>query len=84
MLAPHHFASPVQDRLICFADALRIIGTSRSTAYRLIAEDALPQPVKLGNRTFFSERELQSWIARKLADRNERAREPHHHAGADQ
>ena len=60
-----------RDRLICFTDALAIIGVSRSTAYRLIANDQLPRPIKIGSLTFFSERELQSWIADKLANRNE-------------
>ncbi|MCE5972606.1 AlpA family phage regulatory protein [Sinirhodobacter sp. WL0062] len=58
-----------RDRLVSFTGALKIIGISRSTAYRLIADKTLPQPIKLGALTFFSERELQTWIADRLASR---------------
>ncbi|MBS8225735.1 helix-turn-helix transcriptional regulator [Vannielia litorea] len=60
---------PEIDRLISFSEALSRIGVSRSTAYRHIADGQMPQPVKIGALTFFSERELQTWIAEKLAAR---------------
>jgi predicted DNA-binding transcriptional regulator AlpA len=59
----------VRDRLLTFQEALATLGISKSNAYRLLEQDALPRPVKIGKRTFFSERELQAWIASKLADR---------------
>ena len=59
----------VRDRLLNFQEALETLGISRSTAYRLLEQNALPRPIKVGKRTFFSERELQTWIANKLAGR---------------
>ncbi|MBU3000318.1 AlpA family phage regulatory protein [Roseovarius nubinhibens] len=58
------------DRLVRFTDALRMLGLKRSTAYRLIQKDSLPKPIKIGSMTYFSERELQDWIANKLASRS--------------
>lgn len=60
------------DRLIRFSDGLAMLGLSKSTAYRMIRQGALPRPVKVGAMAFFSERELQDWIAEKLAERNAR------------
>jgi len=57
------------DRLIRFTEARETLGLSKSTMYRLIERNALPRPVKIGALTFFSQRELQSWIAEKLAGR---------------
>lgn len=71
MQVKHEPLDDERDRLVSFTEALAVIGVSRSTAYRLIAEDALPRPVKIGALTFFSERELQGWISEKLAARNE-------------
>ncbi|WP_417733410.1 helix-turn-helix transcriptional regulator [Roseovarius sp.] len=58
------------DRLIRFSDGLTMLGLSKSTAYRMIKQGALPRPVKIGHLAFFSERELQDWIAEKLAERD--------------
>jgi predicted DNA-binding transcriptional regulator AlpA len=71
MLDHRENLEPINDRLISFADVLKLIGISRSSAYRLIHKGALPKPVKIGALTFFSERELQAWIAAKLAARDE-------------
>jgi len=57
------------DRLLSLQEAIATLGISRSTCYRLLEQNALPCPVKIGKRTFFSERELQTWIASKLASR---------------
>jgi len=57
------------DRLLTFGEARATIGLSKSTVYRLLEQDALPRPIKIGKRTLFSERELQGWIASKLAGR---------------
>lgn len=64
-------ASVARDRLISLPEALATLGISKSNAYRLLERDALPRPVKIGTRTFFSEREVQAWIASKLADRGQ-------------
>ena len=61
------FTSP--DRLIRFAEARRTLGLSKSTMYRMLERGDLPCPVKIGALTYFSERELQEWIASKLAER---------------
>lgn len=68
-----HFATTptAGDRLLNFREALATLGISKSNAYRLLEQDALPRPIKIGRRTFFSERELQAWIANKLAGRGQ-------------
>ena len=65
----HEMTSAVGDRLLSLQEAIATLGISRSTCYRLLEQNALPCPVKIGKRTFFSERELQTWIASKLASR---------------
>jgi prophage regulatory protein len=58
-----------KDRLLPFAAALRLVGVGRSKAYELLAAGDFPRPVKLGTRNFFSEQEIQAWIALRLAER---------------
>lgn len=58
------------DRLIRFSNGLKMLGLSKSTAYRMIHQGTLPRPVKVGAMAFFSERELQAWIEHKLAERD--------------
>jgi prophage regulatory protein len=62
-------AAPAIDRLLTIAAARRQLGVSRSKLYQLLADDDLPEPVKIGRRRYFSERELQAWIADRLATR---------------
>lgn len=62
-------AQKALDRLIRFSDGLAMLGLSKSTAYRMIHQGALPRTVKIGAMVFFSERELQDWIAEKLTAR---------------
>lgn len=69
MEKPLETASTARDRLIPFPEALATLGISKSNAYRLLERDALPRPIKIGARTFFSDQELQAWIAQKLAMR---------------
>lgn len=57
------------DRLLRFAEARRTLGLSKSTMYRLLERGELPRPIKIGVLTYFSEREVQTWIANKLAAR---------------
>ncbi len=57
------------DRLLKFSEARQSLGLSKSTMYRMLERGELPGPLKIGALTYFSEREVQEWIARKLADR---------------
>ena len=63
------------DRLIRFVEARRTLGLSKSTMYRMLERGDLPSPVKIGALTYFSERELQDWIASKLAARMQEGHE---------
>jgi len=70
----NHYATPkTMDRnavqLVPFKTARAQVGISRSAIYRLLAEDAFPQPVKIGSSNFFSSLELQQWIEAKLQSR---------------
>jgi predicted DNA-binding transcriptional regulator AlpA len=63
------------DRLMPMSEVAATLGISRSSAYRHIANGLLPRPIKVGVRSFFSEREIQAWIQSQLSSRNE---EPSH------
>ena len=60
---------PITDRLITIGAAQQQLGVSRSKLYRMLDENELPRPIKIGRRAYFSEIELQAWIAEKLAAR---------------
>jgi prophage regulatory protein len=62
------------DRLISIAGTQQLLSVSRSKLYLMLEAGEIPRPVKLGRRTFFSEREIQSWIQEKLAGRQPSAR----------
>ena len=65
----NHPATGRKDRLLPFAAALGQVGVGRSKAYELLAAGDFPRPVKVGTRNFFSEQEVQNWIALRLAER---------------
>ncbi|MET3434407.1 putative DNA-binding transcriptional regulator AlpA [Herbaspirillum seropedicae] len=54
-----------QQRCISVAEAVGIIGFSKSTLYSLLADKTsdLPRPIKIGRRTYFIEGEVMAWIA---------------------
>jgi prophage regulatory protein len=58
------------DRLLPLIEVARTIGTSRSKLYELMEVGDFPRPVKIGRRTHFSDREVQSWIVSRLAARD--------------
>jgi excisionase family DNA binding protein len=60
------------DRLVTVDEACRVVGLGRSALYDRIASNDL-RPVKVGRRTLFSQRELQAWIAARLAEREQQA-----------
>lgn len=57
------------DKLLPFTTAQERLGVSRSQLYRLLEERTIPRPVKIGRRSYFSQRELQAWIDARLAGR---------------
>jgi prophage regulatory protein len=57
------------DRLLTLSDTRRQVGVSRSRVYTLLAEGRFPRPVKMGSRCYFSEVEVQEWIATRLGER---------------
>ena len=46
--------------------ALRI---GRTTLYELIASGELPKPVKLGSRSLWLQSDIESFVAKKIAER---------------
>jgi predicted DNA-binding transcriptional regulator AlpA len=44
-------------------------GLGRTTRWRLMRAGDFPRPVKVGWRDLWSEREIDEWIARRLAER---------------
>ena len=61
--------TPIADRLVPLGTAQAHLGVSRSQLYRMIEAGTVPRPVKVGRRTYFSDRELQDWIAARLESR---------------
>lgn len=49
--------------------AARIVGVSESTIVRLVKTDDFPRPFKIGGRTFYSEKEIKTWVERRKQDR---------------
>ena len=59
-----------KDRLLRFRAALEQTGLGRSKTYELLAKGEHPRPIKIGRNNYFSETELQAWIAGKKAARD--------------
>lgn len=57
------------DRLLSFAEAKLLVSLSRSKIYLLLAAGDFPVPVKIGTKNYFSECEIQAWIAAQLRTR---------------
>lgn len=58
-----------QDRLLPFGEVRAEVGLSRSKIYELLARDRFPSPTKVGRRNYFSQHEIQDWIAARLGER---------------
>ena len=59
-----------KDRLLRFRAALEQTGLGRSKTYELLAKGEHPRPVKIGRNNYFSETEIQAWIADQKAARD--------------
>ena len=59
-----------KDRLMPFRAALIDTGIGRSKVYDLIKEKSFPRPIKIGRNNYFSETEIQAWIADQKAARD--------------
>jgi predicted DNA-binding transcriptional regulator AlpA len=44
------------------ADAARLLGLAQSSFFALVAEGALPRPIKIGRRARWARKELENWI----------------------
>ncbi len=54
-----------------FREAARLAGGwSRNTLYLWIKAGDFPRPIVIGRRRYWSERELQTWVAERLAKRD--------------
>lgn len=62
-------SSPSDDRLLKLEDVIEITLLSRASVYRGIEEGTFPRPMKFGAASRWSMREVQAWIADRLADR---------------
>lgn len=60
---------PDVDALIPITEVTRQAGLSRTSVYERVAAGTFPQPCRLGTNTRWSEREVQDWIAQRLAER---------------
>lgn len=59
------------DRLLRFSDVETTVGLRATSVYLLMQSPdpnlRFPQPIKIGNRSRWSERAVQDWIARQKA-----------------
>jgi predicted DNA-binding transcriptional regulator AlpA len=51
------------DRLLKPEEAFEMLGLPTSSGWALVAAGRIPQPIKIGRRTRWSQRLLQTWIA---------------------
>jgi prophage regulatory protein len=58
------------DTLLKRTDVERKIGQGRSRIYQMIGEGAFPRPVRIGGAVRWSAREIDEWIAARLAERD--------------
>jgi prophage regulatory protein len=58
------------DQLIRLQQVETLSGAKRSQVYALMARGKFPKPTKLGAASRWSLREVERWVADKLAERN--------------
>ena len=68
--ATHPVADHPRPKLISIKAVAERVGLSRSSIYRLVAEDAFPRPVKVSERRVtWLEHEVDAFIAARIAAR---------------
>jgi prophage regulatory protein len=63
----------MNDKLLTEIEIRKIVPLAHSTIWRLVRDGQFPRPIKIGKSARFSEREIQEWIAARLAARPEAA-----------
>jgi len=58
-------------RLLRLKDVLVAIGVRKSQLYKLIKEGSFPPPVKIGRASTWPESEVEVWIAKRVAERDD-------------
>lgn len=64
-----HAKQPFSDRLIRISAVVAKSGLAVPTIYRHMAEGRFPRQTRIGRAAAWSEREIDDWIAARLADR---------------
>mgnify|MGYP001796380729 CR=1 FL=1 len=59
----------IQNRLVSARDTAALLGCSVATVWRRAADKTIPQPVKIGGMTRWSETELNQFIEDAKAER---------------
>ena len=57
------------DRLLKLPEVMSIAGLGKTMIYRRVRQGTFPQPVKLGESTRWSEREVREWLDAVMATR---------------
>jgi prophage regulatory protein len=57
------------DRLLKLPEVIGIAGIGKTMIYRLVRAGSFPGFIKLGASTLWSEREVQAWVDRMVAER---------------
>jgi predicted DNA-binding transcriptional regulator AlpA len=67
-----HETPPSEDALVRLRDVEKVTGLKKSRIYELVRDpdSDMPRPVKIFGATRWSHRELQRWVASKLAERD--------------
>ena len=62
----------MQNRLLSIAETCQVLALSRTSLWQLAKRDDFPKPVQhYGNRKAFLAREVDAWIAARVADRDQ-------------
>lgn len=71
---PNQLSPPSSEPLVLLRlpEVERRVGFKRATIYRLIADGKFITPVKLGSLSAWPEHEVNAWLTKKIAARDQR------------
>lgn len=58
-------------RFIRLTEVINLTGLSRASIYNYIKENTFPAPAKFGKSSLWEYNEIQEWIEKRLAERNQ-------------
>lgn len=65
--------NPTNKRLIRLAEVMNLTGLCRASVYNYIKAGIFPPPAKFGKNSLWEYSEIQQWIEKRLAERDQKA-----------